>query len=498
MKLPEIVALLEPISNSSPAGEDAKYEFCYEVMESEIKKFGSLFGETVDWKVVDATSTEVLVSHSKDFKPLCYLIRSMVERKQFVGLRDGLELLLNAITIFGKELYPRRKRGRDGVLDWLLNQLDIVLPKIDVNAVDQSIIFECEALAKSVSSALFSIFEDIDVNFNRLANTLTPLLLVPVVPEPVSTAQMTVENEAKSANASDNRSHENKSNTAVTPLVIAKELDVDFSTAGTLKASLGTLSHYLLSNQIGFGLAYRINRYIAWCDIDELPSSDDAKTTLLSLAISADKCAEYQSLATENPTVELIKQLEKTLINSPFWLTGHFIQYKALKALNYLDAAEAIKSEVQALSKKFKGIAALRFSNNIPFADIETTAWLDANDKPLHTSGTSLVFDTEIDYVDIENIGSFIFDISKDLDSDSSGRGRFMNYLQIIKVYQLAGLHHLCLPYIEKLWPIRCDMNLVNWEPVLCTQLDYLVNLTLSNIYENSDDIPDKYQEWKS
>jgi len=490
----EFKALLEPISSSSPAGLDAKYEFCYEVMESEIKKFGSLFGETVDWKVVDETSTEVLVSYSKDLKPLCYLVRSMVEQKQFVGLRDGLELLLNAISIFGNELYPRRKRGRDGVLEWLLNQLDVVIPKFEVKNDQQSIIFESEALAKSISSELFSIFEDTDVNFNRLANTLSPLLLMPEAVEDVY-----VETSSTSTHSSISTSSEEKSPVSVTPLVAAaKEPDIDFSTVSTLKASLGTLSHYLLSSHVGFGLAYRINRYVTWCDIDEIPSSDNDNITLLSLAISTDKCAEYQKSADDNPSVELIKQLEKTLINSPFWLTGHFIQYKVLMALNHSNAANAIKSELQEFATKFKGIETLKFSNDIPFADSDTVAWLDTSEKPISGASVSMVEDTKFDGVDIENIGSFIFEISKSLDNDDSGRGQFINYLQIIKVYQSVGLYHLCLPYIEKIWPIRCEMNLVTWEPVLCTQLDYLVNLTLTNIYNKSEDIPDKYQEWKS
>ena len=196
--------------------------------------------------------------------------------------------------------------------------------------------------------------------------------------------------------------------------------------------------------------------------------------------------------------MELIKQLEKTLINSPFWLTGHFIQYQALIALNYVNAANAIKSELQDFVAKFKGITALKFSNDIPFADSQTITWLEESHKPIKGTAITIADDTNVDDVDIENIGSFIFEISKSLDNDDSGRGQFINYLQIIKVYQSAGLYHLCLPYIEKIWPIRCEMNLVSWEPVLCTQLDYLVRLTLTNIYEKSEDIPDKYQEWKS
>lgn len=65
MSVIEIERLLAPISDVNPVGEDARYEFCYEMMESEVKKFGSLFGETVDWSVVKRTPLKFLNTTAK-------------------------------------------------------------------------------------------------------------------------------------------------------------------------------------------------------------------------------------------------------------------------------------------------------------------------------------------------------------------------------------------------------------------------------------------------
>ena len=116
MSLIDTETLLAPISEHSPTGDDARYEFCYEMMEAEVKKFGSLFGETVDWHIVKVHSIEVLSQHSKDLKALCYLIRSLVEDKGVIGLEEGLSLLNDSISRFGHELYPKRKRGKMGLL----------------------------------------------------------------------------------------------------------------------------------------------------------------------------------------------------------------------------------------------------------------------------------------------------------------------------------------------------------------------------------------------
>ena len=116
MSVIDIERLLTPISDAAPVGEDARYEFCYEMMESEVKKFGSLFGETVDWTVVKTHATEVLEQHSKDLKAICYLIRALTEEFGLQGFEQGLKLLSHALSQFGDELYPSRKRGRDGAV----------------------------------------------------------------------------------------------------------------------------------------------------------------------------------------------------------------------------------------------------------------------------------------------------------------------------------------------------------------------------------------------
>ena len=121
----DLELLLSPISDASPSGEDARYEFSYEMMESEVKKFGSLFGETVDWAVVKTHAMEVLQQHSKDLKALCYLTRALVEESGLSGFEQGLTLLNESLSRYGETLYPTRKRGRDGAVEWLNHQFKL-------------------------------------------------------------------------------------------------------------------------------------------------------------------------------------------------------------------------------------------------------------------------------------------------------------------------------------------------------------------------------------
>lgn len=164
--------LLKPISEASPTGEESKYEFCYELMELEIKKFGSLFGETVDWKVVETNAIEVLTTYSKDLKAICYLIRALIERNGFEGLEEGLNLLKQNLVLFGTDLYPQRKRARDGAMEWFVAQLETVLPKLDSSTTNWESVTSYLQKINGISDQYYEVFPDSEVEFYLITSVL--------------------------------------------------------------------------------------------------------------------------------------------------------------------------------------------------------------------------------------------------------------------------------------------------------------------------------------
>ncbi len=133
---------LKPISSDSPIGSDARYENVYESLEDEIKKFGSLFDETVNWEVVFTLSTTVLTEYSKDLKALCYFVRSAQHQEGIEGLITALQVLEQSIDTFKNELYPQRKRAQIGALNWLAQHLELLFKennKLTIESIDQII-----------------------------------------------------------------------------------------------------------------------------------------------------------------------------------------------------------------------------------------------------------------------------------------------------------------------------------------------------------------------
>ncbi|WP_299015591.1 type VI secretion system protein TssA [uncultured Photobacterium sp.] len=510
-----IETYLVPISESEPVGDDARYEFCYEMMEAEIKKFGSLFGETVDWNVVQTHATEVLTQHSKDLKAFCYISRAMVELDKFDGLEQGLTLIIHAISNYSSALFPRRKRGRDGALEWFVTQLENALPKIALEQTSWEQLSRCTDLVGEIQRQYSDAFPDADVDFfaiRAVINSLMERASLVHVGEPIAESELTpspetqvVENTLVEAAKPVTTIPSPAAPPVVKPVRAELDVDTDFSTPSASKRSLKNVAEAILHADIGAPLAYRIHRYLTWCDIDELPGYDQDNRTPLALAVSNDQQANYRDKAKQETDADTIKRLERTMTDVPFWLTGHFLVFQMLNNLGREGAALAVKQEVIQFTKSLPGIERLQFSNAIPFADEATLDWLSSGLSSSSSSHTPLqtVVLTEdelssMDDVSLETLGECVANIAQRLEKDGSGRGQFMLHLQMIKAYHCVGLFPLCLPYLEKIWSVRAEMDLASWEPHLCLQLDSLAEATLTALYPNKDQMPEKYQEWTS
>ncbi len=506
--------LLAPISSDSPTGEDAKYEFCYEMMEAEIKKFGSLFGETTDWTVVNKYAVEVLLEYSKDLKAFCYLVRSMAEVDKIQGLQDGLLLLRLAIEQFGANLHPRRKRGRDGAMEWLSHQLHQYLSKIDLATTSWDELSRCQEAIDAVQSIFSESFQDSDADLYEVKSLINGLLQRVNANETASSDSQSIDaidskSSISTVSTLDNRKVEievkpelavvNK-NTSKPKSVNELDIDTDFTSPSASRKTLKKVAETLLNADSSSTLSYRIHRYLTWFDIDEIPEHQNNVTALM-LAISQDQQAEYKDKAKQESDVDSIRRLERTLTDAPFWLTGHFYVHCMLKNLDLLEAAKAVTQEVQEFVNALPGIETLSFKNAIPFADDATLEWLSSSHSSRSNSRVVVECISDdlalMDDITLDNFGEKITILAEQLLLEQSGRGQFISNLQMVRAYHAVELFPLCLPYLEKSWSINKEMDLPNWEPHLSLQLDSLTKRTLMELYPEKELLPAKYQEWE-
>lgn len=517
LSLIDTETLLAPIPGINPTGDDARYEFCYEMMETEVKKFGSLFGETVDWQLVKVHSIEVLTLHSKDLKAICYLIRSLVEEKEITGLEEGLSLLDESIGRYGKELYPKRKRGRDGAVEWLNHQFKLVATKLSGQPLNWETLSRCMALIESIQCQFDEIFQDSDADFFEVKNQLNQLINNATSSEGILEEQKVINtntplNQVSEkpdkikeplGDVSSNQSSPNKKK-IVAPSQSFADVDTDFSSPTASKRTLKKVAEMIMHSNPTDALGYRIYRHLTWMDVDGLPDHQD-KVTPLSLAVSLDQQAEYRDKAHQESDTDTIKRLERTLTDAPFWLTGHYFVYSMLSNLGYEDAATAVKQETKKFIDSFSGIENLSFKNSIPFADEETITWLSTG-SCLSSDNSSIIQTivvadddlSEMEDIALEDLGVYVAELSNKLELDNSGRGQFMLHLKLVKAYQNVGLYPLCLPYLEQSWEVTKELNLLIWEPHLYFSLEHLIQKTLRKLYRTKDFLPVKYREWET
>ncbi|WP_188052704.1 type VI secretion system protein TssA [Vibrio harveyi] len=522
MSVIEIERLLAPISDSAPVGEDARYEFCYEMMESEVKKFGSLFGETVDWSVVKTHATEVLEHHSKDLKAICYLVRALTEEFGLQGFEQGLKLLSEALNRFGVELYPSRKRGRDGAVEWLNHQFKLVSSKLAESPQSWELVSSCISTIEDVQRQYDDVYQDSEADFFEIRTQLNVLSQQVAVDNQSDDATATLEQATPAAQPAKAEVVETPaqsdvqtraSNTvlqtskpAPVKKAVTKEVDIDtdFSSPTASKRTLKKVAEMMLHANPSDPLAYRIYRHLTWDDIDGLPDHQNNQTPL-SLAVSSDQQTEYRDKANQESDIDTIKRLERTLTDAPFWLTGHYLVSLMLNNLGFDDAAIAVKQEVKRFVDSLEGIEYLTFKNSLPFADEATLSWLSTQDATSSSSQPvvqTVVISEEdslpMEDITLENLGEYAAELARKLELDSSGRGQFMLYLQLIAAYQSVGLYPLCLPYLEKGWEVQKAFNLASWEPHLSSQLEDLIRKTLHQLFRSKDLLPEKYEEWKA
>lgn len=138
-------ALLKPISEESPSGEDLKYSGLYdEIREarrtSELGVLGDWQQETktADYKRVIEIATSALASETKDLQVTAWLIEALTREFGFVGLRDGLRLMHRLHENFWDTMYPQIEEGdmegRSNAVEWVGQQMGVFIRTLPITA----------------------------------------------------------------------------------------------------------------------------------------------------------------------------------------------------------------------------------------------------------------------------------------------------------------------------------------------------------------------------
>ncbi|HEX7382138.1 MAG TPA: type VI secretion system protein TssA [Nevskiaceae bacterium] len=128
----DVESLLQPISDTSPTGDDLSFSPEFDVIQEARRSDDASLdqGEWItelkvaDWPSVTRLCTELLTTRTKDLRLAAWSTEAMTHTDGFVGLAAGYRLAAGLCDRFWPALYPADEAGdtdlRSGILAWLL------------------------------------------------------------------------------------------------------------------------------------------------------------------------------------------------------------------------------------------------------------------------------------------------------------------------------------------------------------------------------------------
>jgi len=134
-------ALLAPISDDSPAGENLRYSGIYDEIADARRSDDALIQgdwqtdlKTADYRKVVDIATDALTNKAKDLQLAAWLSESLVMQHGFPGLRDGLKLMSQLQERFWDTLHPEidegDMEGRANAVSWMDAQTAFAIKKV--------------------------------------------------------------------------------------------------------------------------------------------------------------------------------------------------------------------------------------------------------------------------------------------------------------------------------------------------------------------------------
>jgi type VI secretion system protein VasJ len=489
-------ALLLPISSESPGGVESRETPQYELVFSEIECLTSLSADRQpDWLKVEAQSTELLKTVSKDFMVASWLSAAWVEKSGVDGLSAGLGLFAGLLKTYWQTGFPslKRMRGRRNALIWWTDRVKAWLS----NATLAPLSLEVHTQLVERIEEIDHIFAEVDPeapSLNELVNLIKRLDVV----EPIVTpAAQDAETQASAASGIGGQSSIAKNVTssastssATTPSAstiatfapsvtgaqyndLSKVANTDdFVTAlSPVLSYLGNASQKLVELNPYSPLAIGLNRIGARSALLSLPQAQGQVTLIAPPPLA--EVQSFNAVCDAGNPQGIASFCEGRLATYPFWLDLDRQSALAYGSLGPVAATmqSAVVDEVLAFVKRLPGIERLTFSDGKPFADEATKAWIATCQAERLGSGNTDKF-SEVNKQANECVGSGdseagVAVLQAFISNTRSGRDQFRARIALVELALNLKKDMDVEPLIDPLLDECERLNLTYWEPAL-------------------------------
>ncbi len=388
---------LDPVSDSSPCGENVRYDPAFEELEAELAKQESLSSVTVDWPHVADLSAKILKDTSKDLLVGAYLCQALLIKEGYSGLATGLKILSDMSETHWDDLFPpvKRMRARQTAITWLAEKAGTYVSEHPPGNNEAQAVIDAADGIKQLDGVLAEKMGDqapmvTDLsrplkNYRRDAEATLAKAAAPAVEAAPATTEQNAPAAAEPAQvaapqASPPPAQASRPRPAATKETVSIGSVESESDAKKVLREIQDTSKKVISfwaaNKLSDPRAYRLARMVTWMIVESAPPATDGVTMINPPAEARLQFFEKQIEGAEYSTV--LPELEQTLSRSPFWISGQFKVVKVLRAMGgeYEAAAQTVIRETRVFIERIPEVLELSFADKTPFADDQAKMWI--------------------------------------------------------------------------------------------------------------------------
>lgn len=349
-------AILTKISDKSPQGKDISDSESFNFLSNEMRKVNTLQHSSIQWDKMEEHGLKIFTKESKHLRVLVALIFCLIHQKQDSSTITSLVSFSLYLKYWWVKGFPLQSNTRS--------------QKQCINMINQLV----KAFTSSLSNSLLSQHKEIIIEARDLiieSSYNDPTFEKSNIGSLIKLLKEIPDLEIKKEQEPDKV--ENKSSKKNIPVLGSREKN-------TLREQHNELFYFYSKKHPHPHAAWHIRRWKTWYSIDSLPPSDENGVTQLMATPPIDTRQIYMDKK-NSPSLDLWEQLEKSLENSPFWLTGHYLSFIYAQSLGKPLIAKLIQEEAILFTKSLPNIIDLSFSDQTPFADKKTQIWLSSIDQ---------------------------------------------------------------------------------------------------------------------
>lgn len=383
----DITALAaSPVSESSPAGADAKYEPEYEALTAEIGKLSSVSQSSpISWQAVADNGAVILAQKSKDISVAAYMAVALIHTDGAQGFLDGVKLLRGICENFWDDAFPPKAklRRRLNAYEWWHERALEQLRKEGQPPVSAALSAEMTEAVGELDSLIGGLMDDAQpLRDIKEAIRAIPLLPEekPKEPEPQAAPAPEPQREEPAPQPQVQQAAPEPPRPAPAPSPAPQAAQAG-DAAAALSAFVEAARNYayaLRAEDPANYLAWQLPRVALWGKIAALPPDDGTGQTMVPPP-DMDRVEATERLLAGKNWLKAATAADDLFQSYPLCIDLQRIADEALANLgpSFTAARARLRAETAAFVGRLPGLTALSYDGGIPFVSPATRAWLD-------------------------------------------------------------------------------------------------------------------------